>query len=97
MAVFRTAEDLTTAVRNLIGEDNISDSAIELMESINETYAELTAPPDVDWEEKFKENDKMWRQRYINAFSGNKTPVKEIENPDPDPETITYDDIFKEV
>lgn len=93
----RTKDELLTALRGVLG-DNQSDEAIELIEDITDTFE----APAEDWEQKFKDNDAAWRQKYTERFfagdvdqgdGGNTETV--IESGETE-KNLTYDELFKE-
>lgn len=94
----RTKDELLTALRGVLG-DNQSDEAIALIEDVTDTF---DAPVD-DWEQKYKDNDAAWRQKYTDRFfaapadqgnGGNTETV--IEAGENEVKSLTYDDLFKE-
>lgn len=94
----RTKDELLTALRGVLG-DNQSDEAIALIEDVTDTF---DAPAE-DWEQKYKENDAAWRQKYTDRFfaapadqgnGGNTETV--IEAGENEVKSLTYDDLFKE-
>ena len=94
----RTKDELLTALRGVLG-DNQSDEAIALIEDVTDTF---DAPAE-DWEQKYKDNDAAWRQKYTDRFfaapadqgnGGNTETV--IEAGENEVESLTYDDLFKE-
>ena len=94
----RTKDELLTALRGVLG-DNQSDEAIALIEDVTDTF---DAPAE-DWEQKYKDNDAAWRQKYTDRFfaapadqgnGGNTETV--IEAGENDVKSLTYDDLFKE-
>ena len=93
----RTKDELLSALRGVLG-DNQSDEAIELIEDITDTFE----APAEDWEQKFKDNDAAWRQKYTVRFfagdvdqgdGGNTETV--IESGETE-KNLTYDELFEE-
>lgn len=93
----RTKDELLTALRGVLG-DNQSDEAIALIEDVTDTFE----APAEDWEQKFKDNDAAWRQKYTERFfagdvdqgdGGNTETV--IESGETE-KNLTYDDLFEE-
>lgn len=66
MAV-RTRDELMESVRTRFGEDT-SDEAIQFIEDLTDTLTELEKNEGEDWQKKYEENDKMWREKYTNRF-----------------------------
>lgn len=105
MAV-RSRDELIEAVRAYAGEDN-SDAVIALLEDISDTVDDYDRKVNTttDWESKYNENDKMWRDKYMARFSGE---YGQKDNSDVDTvvadsgegvyldgqKPITYDDLF---
>ena len=62
-------DELIAKIKTKIGEDT-SDESIELLEDVTDTF---NANNDgEDWKTKYEENDKEWRKKYIDRFSGSK-------------------------
>lgn len=105
-----TKEQFMENFKKIIG-DSTSDDVVAMLEDITDTYNDFETRSNQsgqeDWKAKFEENDKMWREKYTNAFfkgapdkdsSLNIDPPKP---PEPDPETvraesIEIDDLFVE-
>lgn len=90
----RTAEELLEQAKNILGE-NTTDEALSFLEDISDTVT----PPDVDWEQKYKENDAEWRQKYRDRFFSDVTPEiepyeEEVKLP---PMKTRFEDLFEEV
>lgn len=83
--------------------DSAETEDITFLEDITDTYNDLERRANgdgVNWEEKYKQNDKAWRERYTHRFfSGsdvNNPNVRDSYEPDePDAESITVDDLFE--
>lgn len=86
--------------------DDTSDEAIQIIEDVSDTFDDLSKKPDdgVNWEEKYKENDKRWREKYRDRFFNSDAaddaddPVESTE-PIKDGEEVKtkYEDLFEEV
>ena len=89
-------------LNTFIGDRNDNES-IQFMEDMSDTYEDLSTKADgdgVDWETKYKENDKMWKERYKKRFfSGNTGYGDNVGYPEVDEEnekkSITIDDLFE--
>lgn len=103
MAVLNRDEYLNR-IRTRLGEE-LTDEDISLMEDMTDTfdYFNTKLNDSTDWESKYEENDKAWRQKYIDRFtgvdsdenpSGGKTDEKEEEEY---LGMLSYDDLFKGV
>lgn len=98
MAV-RTIEEIMESVRTHVG-DSTDDTALSLIEDINDTMNDLSTKANGDkenWKEKYEENDKMWRTKYRDRFFSSKEDEEFEETETEEKEKITkYDDLFKE-
>ena len=97
----KTKEELLTAVSGLLG-DLTTDAAIEFLEDLQDTITDLeekvTVDDGEDWEARYEENDREWRERYTARFF-NKEENDPL--PDPEPEIIdeepkTFEELFIE-
>lgn len=100
MAV-RSKEELIEQIKTVIG-DNTSDNAIALIEDVTDTVTQLETNDSEDWKQKFEDNDKMWREKYIARFTEGTTegateptaePTEETEEEDKE---LTFDELFEE-
>lgn len=90
MAV-KTLEELTTALKAKFSE-NPTDDEISLLEDFTDTYNSFSANKSEDvsaklkdaetklseWEQKYNDNDAMWRKKYIDRFNGKVEDVPEV-------------------
>lgn len=88
-----TKDELIEKVRKYVG-DRTDDETIELIEDISDSIDSSAAD---EWKQKFEENDKMWRDKYISRFLEKKedeldTPTEHEE----EKEYISFDDLFDE-
>lgn len=92
-------------VQKMIGDNN-SDEALAALENITDTYNDLEnkTTGSTDWEKRYNDNDKMWREKYRARFF-DAPAEKQPEDPEPEPEktpeeikaeSITIDDLFTE-
>lgn len=85
-------DELIAKIKTKIGEDT-SDESIELLEDVTDTF---NANNDgEDWKTKYEENDKEWRKKYIDRFSGSGGNEPEEEEEEEEEKT-TFEDLFKE-
>lgn len=85
-------DELIAKIKTKIGEDT-SDESIELLEDVTDTF---NANNDgEDWKTKYEENDKEWRKKYIDRFSGSGGNEQE-EGEEEEEEKTTFEDLFKE-
>ena len=95
----KTKDELIQSLNAILG-DNASDEALALMEDVSDTMDDITAKGDVDWEQKYRENDAAWRTRYRDRFMNNtdnndQQDVEHIITPAP-AERPTFENLFKE-
>ena len=83
----RSKEELLTAVREVVGDEN--ESLVGIIEDISDTIDDYTnkTKDTENWKEKYEQNDKEWRQKYTDRFFNNETA---------DDSDITLDDEQKE-
>lgn len=87
-------EELLTKVRAYVG-DRTDDETIEIIEDISDSFDSN----DVDeWKQKYEENDKMWRDKYISRFYDKKEEEFETptEHEEEEKDYTSYDDLFEE-
>ena len=99
-----TREELMNRIKERIG-DGIEDKDIALMEDIADTYDDMAgrAADQTDWKAKYEENDRNWRQKYIDRFnSAAESDADFVEEPKDSDETIleyeapkTYEELFE--
>lgn len=86
-------DELIAKIKTKIGEDT-SDESIELLEDVTDTF---NANNDgEDWKTKYEENDKEWRKKYIDRFSGSGGSEPDDEEEEEGEEKTTFEDLFKE-
>lgn len=95
----RTREELVAAFRAYAGDRN-DDDTIALVEDISDSFGDGE-----DWQAKYEENDRQWRERYLSRFSysqgGGLEP--DVEDPqeeqkdevDTPPENVTFEELFE--
>lgn len=95
----RTIDEILESVKTRVG-DSTEDADIEFIEDISDTLNDLNskASGQVDWETKYKENDKAWREKYKERFfSANVNDDNDNDNDnDNDKKPKTFADLFKE-
>ena len=88
-------DELLEKVRRYVG-DRTDDETLAIIEDISDSFDSS----DVDeWRQKFEENDKMWRDKYISRFfekndDGIEDPTDEKD--DEEKEYKTFEDLFEE-
>lgn len=92
-------DELITKIKAKIGEDT-SDESIELLEDVTDTF---NANNDGEnWKTKYEENDKEWRKKYIERFSGSGDnhddgdDGDDGDDSDNEEEKTTFEELFKE-
>ncbi len=99
-------DDFVSRIRGRLGED-LSDDDISLIEDMTDTYDDMYSKvkSSGDWEQKYNDLDKSWRQKYVDRFNGKvESDIDFIEEPTArDNETLdvyeapkTYEDLFTE-
>lgn len=89
-----TKNELIEKVRKYVG-DRTDDETIEIIEDISDSIDSSNAD---EWKQKFEENDKMWRDKYISRFLEKKedeldTPTEHEEE---EKEYNSFEDLFEE-
>ena len=87
-------DELIEKIKKYVG-DRTDDETIEIIEDISDSID----PSDADeWKQKYEENDKMWRDKYISRFLEKKddeldTPTEHEEE---EKECNSFEDLFAE-
>lgn len=89
-------DELIEKIKKYVG-DRTDDETIELIEDISDSIDSSDAD---EWKQKYKENDKMWRDRYISRFLEKKedepdTPTEHEEHEE-EKEYNSFEDLFEE-
>lgn len=89
-----TKDELIEKVRKYVG-DRTDDETIEIIEDISDSIDSADAD---EWKQKYEENDKMWRDKYISRFLEKKedeldTPTEHEEE---EKEYNSFEDLFEE-
>lgn len=87
-------DELIEKVKKYVG-DRTDDETIEIIEDISDSIDSSDAD---EWRQKFEENDKMWRDKYISRFLEKKedeldTPTEHDEE---EKEYNSFEDLFEE-
>ena len=85
----KTYEEIITEVTALFGETP-TDEQFAVLEDIKDSFGAGNAGE--DWEKKYNDLDKSWRERYKAAFLGEVKP----EEPEEEEKTYSYDELFEE-
>lgn len=102
-------EELTERIKKLFS-DNPTDDEISLMEDFTDTFSSLSAnnfdelsaklteaeSKNSEWEQKYNDNDAMWRKKYMDRFNGKVEDIPEVKKSlEADrSENITINDLF---
>ena len=89
-----TKNELIEKVRKYVG-DRTDDETIEIIEDISDSIDSSDAD---EWRQKFEENDRMWRDKYISRFLDKKEdePDTPTEHEDEEKEYNSFEDLFEE-
>ena len=95
MAVIKK-DDLISRLTAFIGEEQ-NDDAISLMEDVSDTLGDYESKINdtTDWKQKYEENDKAWRNKYVTRFTQgviSEDPEEEEEEEKTPPRT--YNELF---
>lgn len=93
MAV-RTTQEIIDALKSSFGESP-DDTQLAMLEDISDTFTDLNERSGEDWKTKYEENDKAWRKRYTDRFSGKDDPEQDQDGDEPEPKLLTYESLFK--
>lgn len=87
-------DELIEKVRKYVGDRN-DDETIEIIEDISDSIDSSAAD---EWKQKYEENDKMWRDKYISRFV--KKSEDELDTPteheEEEKEYNSFEDLFEE-
>lgn len=96
-----TKDEFFAHVNEMVGSDT-SDTALQFLEDMTDTYADLEtrgAGDGIDWEQKYRENDQMWKDKYRHRFfSGGGAMPSDDSTAEGDeavtPDNIKVEDLF---
>lgn len=93
MAVMKK-EDLITRLTAFIGEEQ-NDDAISLIEDVSDTLGDYDSKinDSTDWKNKYEENDKEWRNKYVARFTQGVVQEEE-QTPEEKEAPRTYEELF---
>lgn len=86
-------DELIEKIKKYVG-DRTDDETIEIIEDISDS---IDSPDADEWKQKYVENDKMWRDKYISRFYEKKEdePNTPTEHEEEEKEYNSFDDLFK--
>lgn len=93
MAV-RTTQEIIDALKSSFGESP-DDTQLAMLEDVSDTFTDLNERSGEDWKTKYEENDKAWRKRYTDRFSGKDDQEQDQGGDEPEPKPLTYESLFK--
>lgn len=87
-------DELIEKLKKYVG-DRTDDETIEIIEDVSDSIDSSDAD---EWKQKYEENDKMWRDKYISRFLEKKedeldTPTEHEEE---EKEYNSFEDLFEE-
>jgi hypothetical protein len=93
----KAKDDLLNSLNEMF-KDNTSDETLSLIEDITDTFNdyETKTKDATNWEQKYNDNDKAWRQRYKERFFNSPPKDEHFDDEEDDkPEPKTFEDLFK--
>ena len=98
----KSREELLDALQNIVGE-NRDDYVLSFIEDVTDTFNDLetkqgTPITNDEYEQKLKDQDAAWRQKYYDRFfgKGDEKPAPPASNPEPvNVEPTHYEDLFE--
>lgn len=86
-------DELIEKVKKYVG-DRTDDETIEIIEDITDSIDTSDAD---EWKQKYEENDKMWRDKYVSRFFDKKEEDLETpaEHEEEEKEYNSYEDLFE--
>ena len=87
-------DELIEKIKKSVG-DRTDDETIEIIEDISDSIDSSDAD---EWKQKYEENDKMWRNKYISRFLDKKEdePDTPTEHDEEEKEYNSFEDLFEE-
>lgn len=85
-------DELIEKVKKYVG-DRTDDETIEIIEDISDSIDSSDAD---EWKQKYEENDKMWRDKYISRFLEKKEDDTPTEHEEEEKEYNSFEDLFEE-
>lgn len=85
--------ELIEKIKKYVG-DRTDDETIEIIEDITDSIDTSDAD---EWRQKYEENDKMWRDKYVSRFFDKKDEDLETptEHEEEEKEYNSYEDLFE--
>ena len=95
----RTNDEIMQLLKARIGEDT-SDEAISLLSDVSDTLNNYSENSNINWKEKYEQNDADWRKKYKERFFSPSKPTdedQEDEGSEDKPKKLTFEALFKNV
>lgn len=102
--MIKTKAEILEQIKTKFGEDS-SDETLSFIEDVSDTLSDLESKSngEQEWQKKYEDNDKMWREKYKARFfeadnSGASDPLDDGDENDSDnepPKPLTFDELFK--
>lgn len=102
----KTAEELVSAIRTAVGDENLSDDVLGIIEDVTDSVVEvdqsamkeqIRSELEEEYKARLDDLDGQWRRRYAERFT---TPTEVIEEQkedvEDDSEEMTFEDLFEE-
>nr|DAG33423.1 MAG TPA: hypothetical protein [Bacteriophage sp.] len=88
-------DELIEKVKKYIG-DRTDDETIEIIEDISDSVD--ASAEESEWKQRYEDNDKMWRDKYISRFFEKKEDDRETpsEHEEEEKEYKSFEDLFEE-
>ena len=94
-----TRDDFFNTINQLIGDDT-TDERLQILDNLTDTYLEMEQNErgdGTDWQTRYEENDKAWKEKYRRRFTAGKQ-VNSFAEPQAkdteEPTHITIADLF---
>ena len=91
----KSNEDLMNGIRSILG-DRTDEAALGLLEDMDDTLKDYATNANIDWKNKYEENDAAWKQKYRDRFFGTVGDDDDKLKDEPEEKQLTYDSLFKE-
>lgn len=91
----KSNEDLMNGIRSILG-DRTDEEALGLLEDMDDTLKDYATNANIDWKNKYDENDAAWKQKYRDRFFRTVVDEDDKLKDEPEEKKLTYDSLFKE-
>ena len=91
----KSTEDSMNGITSILG-DRPDEAAIGSSEHKDHTLQDYATNANIDWKNKYEENDAAWKQKYRDRFFGAVVDEDEKLKDEPEEKKLTYDSLFKE-